>query len=156
MAKPLPRNHRSLEPTRRPKLHCIRGHLLRRLGWVLSPTTGRDGIVRHVRRCKACLRDDVDNLRGRRMRNERTSARIAKIAGKLLALKAGKQMSFYAWSDSGMLEIPWADIRALAASALTQTEDHAERKVLRSGRLPRGHRRIKRHKPVVRNGRVRK
>ena len=138
MARPLPRNHARLEPVRRPKLHCVRGHLLRRLGWVLSTCTGRDGVVRRTRRCKACLRQDVEkHKRGRAMmrgedmhrvpskRNERTSARVARIAGRILAANDVDWLTITEQRKDFCEDryISPADIRALAASALTQTAD---------------------------------
>lgn len=41
-------------------------------------------------------------------------------------------------------------LRSMAASLVNQAEDHAEREKLRKGGLPKGHRRIKVHKPVLR------
>ena len=114
MPKPLPRNHASLEPKRPPKRTCSRGHLLRRVGWVLQPCSGRQAGY-YVRRCKACLRDDVDNHKRGKMRNEKTSARIARLAGKILAIK--REPAPNDWWPS------WVAIRTLAASCLTQTAD---------------------------------
>lgn len=62
--------------------------------------------------------------------NERTSKRVAKIAGRVLALRGRLQVL-----PSGRLcdycfgpGIKWSDIRALAASCLTQTADKPKRK----------------------------
>lgn len=59
------------------------------------------------------------------MKNEKTSKRVAKIAGKVLSLRGTKQ-----FLPSGKISdyhfgplVSWSDIRALAASALTQTAD---------------------------------
>lgn len=94
--------------------------------------------------------------------NEHTSKRVARIAGMILRLKPWTDAATCCitvanrtnsrWIDK---RIPWSDIRALAASALTQAEDHAHRETLRKGKLPRGHKLIKRHKPVARNGKAR-
>jgi len=55
-------------------------------------------------------------------RDEKTSANIARIAGRILS--AAHRVRIAAWTMDGRLFlIPWSDIRALAASALTQTED---------------------------------
>ena len=65
------------------------------------------------------------------MRNERTSARVAKIAGRILALKdtAGERVHFRTnVLPLKYVSFPWSDIRALAASALTQTRDRNPRK----------------------------
>lgn len=65
-------------------------------------------------------------------RDERTSARVAKIAGRVLALtidpasfgSIGNDGSF-GWIDGNRKwhEFKWSDIRALAASCLTQAPD---------------------------------
>jgi len=70
------------------------------------------------------------------MGNEKTSAKVATKAAKILSNPKSS-----------------ASAKSVAASALTQVEDHAERETLRRGKLPRGHKLVKRHKPVVRNGR---
>lgn len=63
------------------------------------------------------------------MKNERTSKRIASIAGRILRLLEGSNTE---WTQ---LEIKTKDIRALAASALTQRPDNAKAKRKRkSGR----------------------
>ncbi len=51
-------------------------------------------------------------------RNERTSKRIAKIAAKVLAIKIVNAKTTVPGTT-----VTWADIRALAASALTQAAD---------------------------------
>ena len=64
-------------------------------------------------------------------RNERTSKRIASIAGKVLALKTRDLISYgntrcRLWvmdSNPNGPSVSWHDIRALAASALTQAPD---------------------------------
>ena len=85
-------------------------------------------------------------------RNERTSARIAKIAGRILAAHRRATVAVYESTDGDakVVYIKWSDIRALAASALTQAEDRANHATLRAGKIPRGHKLIKRHKPVKR------
>jgi len=90
-------------------------------------------------------------------RNEQTSAKVAKIAGRILAIKAKRDACTYIWTvfRDHLHIIKWSDIRALAASALTQTRDHADAKVMRSGKIPEKHKLVKRHKPVVRNHRAR-
>ena len=56
--------------------------------------------------------------------NERTSARVAKIAGEILAWKGRAGMTVCLVDDATHKDeftlIRWRDIRALAASALTQ------------------------------------
>jgi len=88
-------------------------------------------------------------------RTERTSARVARTAGKILAVipLTGDEHVGIVTAKMITVWFPWSDIRGVAASALTQVEDHAERETLRRGKLPRGHKLVKRHKPVVRNGR---
>jgi hypothetical protein len=91
-------------------------------------------------------------------RNEHTSARLASIAGRILAVKAIGRATIQL-SDHGVpykATFKWSDIRALAASALTQAQDHAERETIRKGKLPKGHRKIKVPKPILRNGKARK
>jgi len=59
-------------------------------------------------------------------RNERTSARVARIAAKILAVKGGgNSLLCTAFADDIAFDIRWRDIRALAASALTQAPDRA-------------------------------
>lgn len=92
------------------------------------------------------------------MPNEHTSKRVAKIAGRILAADVPVTHAWFtAWTSNNSkigsykpMRVTWDDIRALAASCLTQAEDHAERADLRAGKLPRGHKRIKTHKPVLR------
>jgi len=64
-------------------------------------------------------------------RNERTSARVAKIAAKVLAVKTktpATDLGIVAHDGSGIV-IRWSDIRALAASCLTQVADAPKRAV---------------------------
>ena len=67
-------------------------------------------------------------------RNERTGAKVAKIAGTLLALDvlSGKECISVLWFDKGGYRkaalFKWSDIRALAASALTQAPNRTIRK----------------------------
>lgn len=58
--------------------------------------------------------------------NERTSARVSRIAGKILEMKLGLLDKAEFEITSGL---KWADIRALAASCLTQTPTKPKRKV---------------------------
>lgn len=83
---------------------------------------------------------------------ERTSARVAKIAGRVLAIRS--PVNFLVYKDEHH-RIMWGDVLALAASALTQAADHSDRETIRSGKLPKGHRRIKVHTPIARNGKAR-
>lgn len=53
-------------------------------------------------------------------RNERTSARVAKIAGKILAAEHDNPTRT-GRVNGKLVDFTWDDIRALAASALTQT-----------------------------------
>lgn len=66
-------------------------------------------------------------------RTERTSARVAKIAAKVLALDIHPSVpAIVATDQTGKGHIfAWSDIRALAASALTQSPDKAEVQRLR-------------------------
>jgi hypothetical protein len=59
-------------------------------------------------------------------RNERTSARVAKIAAKVLATKTHPGVTFAVLDiKSGeYLNLKWTDVKAMAASCLTQTSDH--------------------------------
>jgi hypothetical protein len=56
------------------------------------------------------------------MRNERTSKRVAKIAGRILAIAARTTSKAYIWHGkcAHPTGLKWSDIQALAASALTQ------------------------------------
>ena len=56
------------------------------------------------------------------MRNERTSKRVAKIAGKVLAVRGMSKEDVY-WGGGYFTGLKWSDIRALAASCLTQAAD---------------------------------
>lgn len=57
-------------------------------------------------------------------RNEKTSSRIAKIAAKVLAVRAKHgRIDLVSTDDRFWLDIEWSQIRALAASALTQAAD---------------------------------
>lgn len=88
-------------------------------------------------------------------RNERTWKRIATIAGRILAIDPKAAMTygntrchlFISDRETGTA-VSWDDVRALAGSALTQAEDRSH--VMRSGKLPRNHKRIKSHPPVRR------
>lgn len=64
------------------------------------------------------------------MKNERTSKRVAKIAGRILAMNVAQRtdVSVADRCVSGITFINWSDIRALAASALTQTRDKPKAK----------------------------
>lgn len=65
-------------------------------------------------------------------RNERTSARIAKIAGKVLRrrfeFRATKRLSVRAEGGHSEFGVSWGDICSLAASALTQAPDKPKAK----------------------------
>ena len=56
---------------------------------------------------------------------EVTSARIASIAGRILAISADNKESALIWDGKAKMTIwmPWSDIRTLAASCLTQAPD---------------------------------
>lgn len=56
-------------------------------------------------------------------RNERTSARVARIAGRVLAYCKDAKPSWVAF-DYGNTAVTYGELRALAASALTQAEDN--------------------------------
>jgi hypothetical protein len=66
-------------------------------------------------------------------RNEHTTARVAKIAAKVLAMKYRDSLALYNYPEEGQSALPsglyWGDIRALAASCLTQTLDKPKRKI---------------------------
>lgn len=110
--------------TRSPKRRCKRGHLLSRVGWVVQPCSRVSRQAGYTgRRCKACLREDVAKHKRGKVRNERTSKRVAKIAAGILALKKPAS-ECCVWTDGGKaVWIMWSDIRALAASCLTQAAD---------------------------------
>lgn len=68
-------------------------------------------------------------------RNEKTSARIAKIAGQILATKRSREVLVWHIDDGDEpLYIPWKDFRALAASCLNQAPDRTIRKSRRVAR----------------------
>lgn len=58
---------------------------------------------------------------------EKTSARVARIAGRVLAADVATNLELEVWvkdrKGGRKLRLLWSDIRALAASALTQAED---------------------------------
>jgi hypothetical protein len=59
-------------------------------------------------------------------RNERTSKRIAGIAGAILSAPvAAAEMAQVRAKSGGQWVMPWRNLRALAASALTQSPDRA-------------------------------
>ena len=63
-------------------------------------------------------------------RNERTSPRVARIAAKVLAMQNDLSLELYEHPhDQGpvMTSLKWRDIRALAASCLTQAADKPKR-----------------------------
>ena len=68
------------------------------------------------------------------MKNERTSKRVATIAGKVMALKGVANATVQLYTErTGRFSltdigIKWRDIRALAASALTQAADKKKKK----------------------------
>ena len=93
------------------------------------------------------------------MKNEHT--RAAKIAGLVLARFARtkcREIALVNLYDAGeTYELAsWSDIRALASFVAHHADDHADLATIRKGHLPRGHKRIKTHKPIVRNGKMRK
>jgi hypothetical protein len=59
------------------------------------------------------------------MKNERTSKRVARIAGKVMARRgiASKELMIFNDDAYECLNITWSDVRALAASCLTQAAD---------------------------------
>lgn len=65
-------------------------------------------------------------------RNEKTGARVARIAAKVLAMKTfeyGFSHRCHRLEDDSLVEKRlWRDIRALAASALTQSPNRPKRK----------------------------
>lgn len=72
--------------------------------------------------------------------NERTSPRVAKIAARVLAEQCGGDVivAWLATRGTGMRNTPlyWSDIRALAASALTQTADIGRGSKAAGGKSP--------------------
>ena len=57
-------------------------------------------------------------------RNERTSQRVARIAGKILATNRSREVLCWHIDDGAEpVYLKWADIRALAASCLNQAPD---------------------------------
>jgi hypothetical protein len=67
----------------------------------------------------------VSSVREIIMRNEKTSKRVAKIAGKVLALKGVASWYVTVCNEDrhSAVGLTWRDIRALAASCLTQAAD---------------------------------
>lgn len=57
-----PRRLELKEPEKPPKRRCVRGHVLRRVGWVLYRAK-KKGKYYVLRRCAACLRKDVKRCR---------------------------------------------------------------------------------------------
>ncbi|HQS15009.1 hypothetical protein [Reyranella sp.] len=63
-------------------------------------------------------------------RNERTSPRVVKVAAKVLAMQNDLNLELYEHPHGHgpvMTSLKWRDIRALAASCLTQTADKPKR-----------------------------
>lgn len=63
-------------------------------------------------------------------RNERTSPRVAKIAAKVLAMENAGDLELYEHIGGRVAKrtgLYWRDIRALAASCLTQAADKPKR-----------------------------
>lgn len=59
-------------------------------------------------------------------RNERTSARVARIAGRILKNLADTPGTFTVWYENfngELFRVSASDLKALSASALTQTKD---------------------------------
>lgn len=69
------------------------------------------------------------------MTNERTSRRVAKIAGRILGLNLSTEdKRIFALGGWGFT---WAELRALAASALTQASNKKDWRLRRGGKKPR-------------------
>ena len=68
------------------------------------------------------------------MTNERTLARVARIAAGILALKKPEAECCVWIEGSKAVWIKWSDIRALAASCLNQAPDKPKRTVKRKPR----------------------
>jgi hypothetical protein len=82
---------------------------------------------------------------------ETTSARIATIAARIVGLKLRRPYTITLVDcDDKIHRFRWADIVAVCASALTQVSGREDRETLRKGKLPVGHKLIRRHKPVKR------
>lgn len=65
----------------------------------------------------------------KKQRNERTSARVARIAGELLAIDARPRACFWLFDERCHFhKIAWSKVKALAASALTQAPGKPKRK----------------------------
>lgn len=62
--------------------------------------------------------------------NEKTSKRVARIAARILSSQTSAREEITAWDAKGenLIHFKWADIRALAASALTQVADKPKAK----------------------------
>lgn len=64
--------------------------------------------------------------------NEKTSKRVAAIAGKILAVRGPRSLVLFSRGrNSEIAVIPWSDIRALAASCLNQAPDKTKKRVAR-------------------------
>lgn len=66
-------------------------------------------------------------------RNEKTSKRVAAIAGRVLAIKApaDEEVLVFDKIADKIVRLRWRDVRALAASALTQAADKPKKKARR-------------------------
>ena len=65
------------------------------------------------------MRTDVDNHKGRVMRNEKTGSRVAQIAGRILGAK--KTLGgVLIWDGDDWYVVQSKDLRSICASALTQ------------------------------------
>ena len=72
------------------------------------------------------------------MLNEKTSARVAKIAGKIMALVPVEKnaLKIYDAKSGRRVQISFEDIRTIAASCLTQTPDKPAKKTKKRKKKP--------------------
>lgn len=93
----------------------------------------------------------------RMKKNEHTSPLIATWSSSILAADIDPDQDIFLRRKKGPpYKTTGEVILAVCASALTQAQDHAELAIIRKGKLPKGHKLIKRGKPIARNGWVRK
>jgi hypothetical protein len=90
------------------------------------------------------------------MTNERTSAKIASVAGKILGASRTDCMVYVGKNKrGGMVFVPWNGIRSMAASLVTQTRDklHGKYKIGKEPAKPKRKPNPKdsRHKPAAKN-----
>ena len=84
-------------------------------------------------------------------RSEHSSTRVARLAAEILGAGIAPDQTIPLRRSEGPPFLTSGEfLLSICGSVVTQAQDHAERETIRKGKLPKGHRRIKVHKPVKR------